>query len=54
MDPIWHDSGMEREWIGVSNEMDLNFKNLWLIILTINSKSNFIFLLERKSIVNNY
>jgi hypothetical protein len=26
MDPIWHDSGMEREWIGVSNEMDLKFK----------------------------
>ena len=54
MDPIWHDSGMEREWIGVSNEMDLNFKNLWLIISMINLKSNLIFLLERKSIVNNY
>ena len=53
MDPIWHDSGMEREWIGVSNEMDLNFKNLWLIILKVNSKSNLMFFLERKLIVNN-
>ena len=25
MGPTWHDSGMERVWIGVWNEMDLNF-----------------------------
>ena len=53
MGPTWHDSGMERVWIGVWNEMDLNFKKIWLIVLVVDSKSDSILLLERKPIVNN-